>query len=161
MLLLCAVGCDYSEGESRSPLTKATRWGSSYSLASRDSFAKLMNAEHFDAIQEREKGLHRGLTSAQLTMIAIGGEIGTGPVSWQQFCDRLCRACGNRQLRFRPPWRQRCEAQSNRFGAIRLTVSCWSESPARNGWPHEPVRFRTAVIATEQYKETETVGSSE
>jgi len=37
-----------------------------------------MNAEHFDTIREREKGLHRGLTSAQLTMIAIGGAIGTG-----------------------------------------------------------------------------------
>lgn len=37
-----------------------------------------MNAEHFDIIQEREKGLQRGLTSAQLTMIAIGGAIGTG-----------------------------------------------------------------------------------
>src|SRR5450755_1961127 len=34
-----------------------------------------MNAEHFDTIREREKGLHRGLTSAQLTMIAIGGAI--------------------------------------------------------------------------------------
>ena len=37
-----------------------------------------MSAEHFDTIQEREKGLRRGLTSAQLTMIAIGGAIGTG-----------------------------------------------------------------------------------
>ncbi|HZM12406.1 MAG TPA: amino acid permease [Candidatus Limnocylindrales bacterium] len=37
-----------------------------------------MSAEHFDTIQEREKGLQRGLTSAQLTMIAIGGAIGTG-----------------------------------------------------------------------------------
>jgi amino acid transporter, AAT family len=35
-------------------------------------------AERFDAIQDREKGLHRGLTSAQLSMIAIGGAIGTG-----------------------------------------------------------------------------------
>lgn len=37
-----------------------------------------MIAERFDAIQDREKGLRRGLTSAQLTMIAIGGAIGTG-----------------------------------------------------------------------------------
>ena len=40
--------------------------------------SKSMNAERFDAIQNREKGLRRGLTSAQLTMIAIGGAIGTG-----------------------------------------------------------------------------------
>lgn len=32
----------------------------------------------FDAITEREKGLHRGLSSGQLSMIAIGGAIGTG-----------------------------------------------------------------------------------
>lgn len=32
----------------------------------------------FDAIVEREKGLHRGLSSGQLSMIAIGGAIGTG-----------------------------------------------------------------------------------
>jgi amino acid transporter, AAT family len=32
----------------------------------------------FDVIEDREKGLRRGLTSAQLTMIAIGGAIGTG-----------------------------------------------------------------------------------
>ena len=32
----------------------------------------------FDAIQNREKGLHRGLSSGQLTMLAIGGAIGTG-----------------------------------------------------------------------------------
>ena len=37
-----------------------------------------MNATGFDAIEQREKGLRRGLTSAQLTMIAIGGAIGTG-----------------------------------------------------------------------------------
>lgn len=37
-----------------------------------------MNTEQFHAIEDREKGLHRGLTSAQLTMIAIGGAIGTG-----------------------------------------------------------------------------------
>src|SRR5262249_7914128 len=35
-------------------------------------------AERFDAIQDREKGLDRRLSSAQLTMIAIGGAIGTG-----------------------------------------------------------------------------------
>src|SRR5215472_11521535 len=35
-------------------------------------------AERFDAIQDREKGLRRQLTSAQLSMIAIGGAIGTG-----------------------------------------------------------------------------------
>ncbi|CAB3788124.1 Phenylalanine-specific permease [Paraburkholderia caffeinitolerans] len=32
----------------------------------------------FDAIVEREKGLRRGLSTAQLSMIAIGGAIGTG-----------------------------------------------------------------------------------
>ncbi|ABB06682.1 amino acid permease [Burkholderia lata] len=32
----------------------------------------------FDAIVEREKGLHRGLSTGQLSMIAIGGAIGTG-----------------------------------------------------------------------------------
>jgi L-asparagine transporter-like permease len=32
----------------------------------------------FDVIAEREKGLRRGLSSAQLSMIAIGGAIGTG-----------------------------------------------------------------------------------
>jgi amino acid transporter, AAT family len=37
-----------------------------------------MSMERFDAIEDREKGLRRGLTSAQLTMIAIGGAIGTG-----------------------------------------------------------------------------------
>jgi amino acid permease len=35
-------------------------------------------APRFDAIIEREKGLHRGLSSGQLSMIAIGGAIGTG-----------------------------------------------------------------------------------
>ena len=35
-------------------------------------------AERFNAIQDREKGLRRQLTSAQLSMIAIGGAIGTG-----------------------------------------------------------------------------------
>src|SRR5580692_1063589 len=33
----------------------------------------------FDAILDREKGLHRGLSTGQLSMIAIGGAIGTGP----------------------------------------------------------------------------------
>jgi AAT family amino acid transporter len=37
-----------------------------------------IRSEDFDAIQEREKGLRRGLTSGQLGMIAIGGAIGTG-----------------------------------------------------------------------------------
>jgi L-asparagine transporter-like permease len=32
----------------------------------------------FDTITEREQGLHRSLSSAQLSMIAIGGAIGTG-----------------------------------------------------------------------------------
>jgi amino acid transporter, AAT family len=32
----------------------------------------------FDSIVEREKGLHRGLSSGQMAMIAIGGAIGTG-----------------------------------------------------------------------------------
>jgi AAT family amino acid transporter len=32
----------------------------------------------FEAITEREKGLHRGLSTGQLSMIAIGGAIGTG-----------------------------------------------------------------------------------
>jgi L-asparagine transporter-like permease len=39
---------------------------------------ELVDPASFDTIQEREKGLRRGLTSAQLTMIAIGGAIGTG-----------------------------------------------------------------------------------
>jgi AAT family amino acid transporter len=34
--------------------------------------------EKFDAIAEREQGLQRGLTAGQLSMIAIGGAIGTG-----------------------------------------------------------------------------------
>jgi amino acid transporter, AAT family len=38
----------------------------------------LMSTVRFDVIEDREKGLRRGLTSAQLTMIAIGGAIGTG-----------------------------------------------------------------------------------
>jgi AAT family amino acid transporter len=37
-----------------------------------------MSTVRFDVIEDREKGLRRGLTSAQLTMIAIGGAIGTG-----------------------------------------------------------------------------------
>ena len=37
-----------------------------------------MKTERFEAIEDREKGLRRGLTSAQLSMIAIGGAIGTG-----------------------------------------------------------------------------------
>jgi amino acid transporter, AAT family len=37
-----------------------------------------MSADRFDSIQNREKGLQRGLTSGQLAMIAIGGAIGTG-----------------------------------------------------------------------------------
>lgn len=37
-----------------------------------------VSAASFDAIQDREQGLRRGLSSAQLTMIAIGGAIGTG-----------------------------------------------------------------------------------
>jgi AAT family amino acid transporter len=32
----------------------------------------------FESISEREQGLHRGLSAAQLSMIAIGGAIGTG-----------------------------------------------------------------------------------
>ena len=32
----------------------------------------------FDSITERERGLHRGLSAGQLSMIAIGGAIGTG-----------------------------------------------------------------------------------
>src|ERR1700761_303250 len=35
-------------------------------------------ATRFDAITEREQGLHRSLTARQLSMIAIGGAIGTG-----------------------------------------------------------------------------------
>ena len=35
-------------------------------------------AAGFEAITEREKGLHRALSSRQLSMIAIGGAIGTG-----------------------------------------------------------------------------------
>jgi amino acid permease len=45
-----------------------------------------MSAESFGSIEDREKGLRRGLTSAQLTMIAIGGANRHRPVSWQQFC---------------------------------------------------------------------------
>lgn len=40
--------------------------------------AESASAARFEAIQEREKGLERRLTSAQLSMIAIGGAIGTG-----------------------------------------------------------------------------------
>jgi len=36
------------------------------------------DANQFQTIVDREKGLHRGLTTGQLTMIAIGGAIGTG-----------------------------------------------------------------------------------
>jgi len=36
------------------------------------------NANQFQKIMEREQGLHRGLTTRQLTMISIGGAIGTG-----------------------------------------------------------------------------------
>lgn len=36
------------------------------------------NANQFQKIMDREKGLQRGLTTRQLTMIAIGGAIGTG-----------------------------------------------------------------------------------
>ncbi|MEW9672890.1 amino acid permease [Ammoniphilus sp. 3BR4] len=36
------------------------------------------NQNQFEKIMEREEGLQRGLTSAQLAMIAIGGAIGTG-----------------------------------------------------------------------------------
>ena len=48
-----------------------------------------MSAEHFDTIQERERGLRRGLTSAQLTMIAIGGAIGTGLFLGSSFAIRF------------------------------------------------------------------------
>src|SRR3984885_13494532 len=44
-----------------------------------------MSAKGFDSIEEREKGLRRGLTSAQLTMIAIGGAIRTGPFLGSSF----------------------------------------------------------------------------
>jgi L-asparagine transporter-like permease len=36
------------------------------------------SSPQFNAILEREKGLHRGLSTGQLSMIAIGGAIGTG-----------------------------------------------------------------------------------
>ncbi len=36
------------------------------------------NLSSFDAIREREEGLHRSLSAGQLSMIAIGGAIGTG-----------------------------------------------------------------------------------
>src|SRR6202012_1270126 len=39
---------------------------------------KNMSAAGFDTIEQREQGLSRGLSSGQLTMIAIGGAIGTG-----------------------------------------------------------------------------------
>ena len=38
----------------------------------------ITSSSHFDEILEREKGLHRGLSTGQLSMIAIGGAIGTG-----------------------------------------------------------------------------------
>ncbi len=37
-----------------------------------------LQPSHFDAITEREKGLQRSLSAGQLSMIAIGGAIGTG-----------------------------------------------------------------------------------
>ena len=39
---------------------------------------KTSQPARFDTITEREKGLHRGLSARQLSMIAIGGAIGTG-----------------------------------------------------------------------------------
>jgi amino acid transporter, AAT family len=39
---------------------------------------KTPQPSRFDTITEREKGLHRGLSAGQLSMIAIGGAIGTG-----------------------------------------------------------------------------------
>src|SRR3984885_11501198 len=44
-----------------------------------------MDTERFAAIEDREKGVRRGLTSAQLTMIAIGGAIRTGPFLGSSF----------------------------------------------------------------------------
>ena len=43
------------------------------------------DASHFDAIAERELGLERGLSTGQLSMIAIGGAIGTGLFLGSQF----------------------------------------------------------------------------
>jgi AAT family amino acid transporter len=37
------------------------------------------SSSNFDEIAERERGLQRRLSSGQLSMIAIGGAIGTGP----------------------------------------------------------------------------------
>ncbi len=51
--------------------------------------ANSINAGRFDAIQDREKGLRRGLSSAQLTMIAIGGAIGTGLFLGSSFAIRF------------------------------------------------------------------------
>jgi AAT family amino acid transporter len=39
---------------------------------------QISRSSRFDTITDREKGLHRGLSAAQLSMIAIGGAIGTG-----------------------------------------------------------------------------------
>jgi amino acid transporter, AAT family len=39
---------------------------------------KISQPTRFDTITEREKGLHRSLSARQLSMIAIGGAIGTG-----------------------------------------------------------------------------------
>ena len=39
---------------------------------------KISQSSRFDTITEREKGLHRSLSARQLSMIAIGGAIGTG-----------------------------------------------------------------------------------
>src|ERR1700728_3053364 len=39
---------------------------------------QISRSSRFDTITDREKGLHRSLSAAQLSMIAIGGAIGTG-----------------------------------------------------------------------------------
>ena len=51
--------------------------------------ANSISTARFDAIQDREKGLRRGLSSAQLTMIAIGGAIGTGLFLGSSFAIRF------------------------------------------------------------------------
>jgi L-asparagine transporter-like permease len=44
----------------------------------RAGYSMNSSGPRFDDIIEREKGLHRGLSTGQLSMIAIGGAIGTG-----------------------------------------------------------------------------------